>query len=129
MSTDEIIDNFNNIAIEFINQLKIVCPHSVIANNVDAIEMLINNQATKSKIIDQFTFYVLKYKDKIDEHNEDFFLHETFETESSGNSSIIMLISEIKEAWKNLCNDDKNKIFDYLRVMCFYSQEYLLITT
>ncbi len=128
MDIDTITDNFNNVAIEFIGQLKIVCPHSIIANNIDAIEMLINKQTTKNKIIDQFTFYVLKYKDKIDDHNEDFFLKETFEEESDGNSSIIMIINEVKGAWTGLCDDDKARVFDYLRVMCFYSQEYLLKT-
>lgn len=128
MDINEIVDNFNNVTVDFINQLKIVCPYSVIANNIDAVEILINNENTKQKIIDQFTFYVLKYKDKIDEHCEEFFLNETFEHESLGNSSIMMLITEIKDIWITLCQDDKKRVFDYLMVMCYYSQEYLLQT-
>ena len=75
MEVEEIINNFNNVAIDFMNQLKIVCPHSVIANNVDAIEILLKKQNTKNKIIDQYTFYVLKYKDEIDKYSEDFFFN------------------------------------------------------
>ena len=58
-----------------------------------------------------------------------FFLTETFDQESAGNASILMLIKELKDIWITLCEDDKRRVFDYLRVMCFYSQEYLLKTT
>lgn len=129
MNINEIVTNFNGVAIDFMNQLKNVCPHSIIANNIDAIESLMTMKGHERKIIDQFTYYVLKYKDKIDSYDESFFISCSFHNEANGSASITMLINELKEIWLKINKDDKKKIFDYLRVLCYYSQEYVLKIT
>ena len=128
-SPNEIIKKFNNIAIEFITQLKAICPRSIIANNAKMIKGVITTENTKNVMIEQYIFYVLKYKDKIDAYDEEFFLSEaTFDKEIGGSLSILSIINEIKEVWTTICEDDRRNIFDYMRVLCYYSQEYFLLS-
>lgn len=123
---DEIVDNFNDVAIQMLTELKKIIPHSLILENVDLIENITKKK--KTFLIDNFVMYVLQYKDEINSENEDFFLKHEF-TESSTSDGIIKMINEIKDMWKGLGNDKENKknIFGYFQVLCYYSEKYFII--
>lgn len=130
MNKEEISENFNKIAIDFIYALKTICPHSIIASNVDIIETLINTKSTKSVLLDQFTLNVLKYKDQIDANDDNFFLNNSFtkETVNAKNGKhVSMVIGELKNLWSDLNRENKTRIFEYMQVLCYYSHEYLLL--
>jgi hypothetical protein len=127
MNIQQTVEGFNNVVIDFMNQLKIVCPYSTITNNIDIISDALNSENTKNKVIDQFTYYVLKYKTQINEYDENFFIESTFEKETKGDNGLMQLMDELKVIWVKLCPDDKKKVFDYLRVLCYYSEQYFLL--
>jgi len=139
MQLQEIVSSFNTTALEFVSQLKKICPHSLIANNVDALESIMNNKASERKVLDQYALHVLKYKGQIDSYDEDFFMNNDFTAEASNAlgeldkkpnvGSITTLICELKDMWKTVESDNKRKVFDYLRVLSYYAQEYVLLIT
>ena len=129
MSKPQIVKSFNDVVVDFMNQLKIVCPYSTITNNIDLISNVLNQENTKNKIIGQYTYYVLKYKTKINNYDENFFLNSDFKEETNGDNALMQLMEELKEIWVKLCSGDKKKVFDYLRILCYYSEQYFLLTT
>lgn len=132
---DEIIENFNNVAMQLLEELRKIIPHSLILNNADLLKNLIEKENSKSVIIDNFVLHVLKYKDEIDNNNEDFFIKNDFKDiqKTSKTPGIIHIINEIKNLWKDIGNGDeelakqnRQNIFDYFKVLCFYAEQYFL---
>lgn len=125
---DELIKNFNDIALQMLGELKKIMPHSILLQNADLLKAFTQNESNKTVIIDGFVVHVLKYKDQIDSNDENFFLAHDFndEVQNSKNSSIVKIINEVKSMWKELSDENKQSIFGYLQVLCFYSQEYFI---
>lgn len=133
---DDIVKNFNDVAIQMLGELRKIIPHSVILNNTDLLKSFVKNSSKKTVLIDYFVVYVLKYKDEIDEENEDFFLKHDFEDISSSTkdtNSIVKIINEIKKMWRSITDKDdetsrqnKKNIFGYFKVLSFYAEKYFL---
>mgnify|MGYP000707572504 CR=1 FL=1 len=125
---EDVINNFNDVAIQMLTELKKIIPHSVILDNVDLVKYMTEKDDKKSILIDNFVYYVLKYKTEIDDSNENFFLKHDFNDSANGESNILKIINEIKNMWKTIEDpDNKKNIFSYLQVLCFYAEEYFLI--
>jgi len=127
MDVDTIVDDFNNIAIDFINVLKSLCKNSMILDNTGIIIESINNKTTRTAVIDQFLIHVLRYKPQIDENDESFFMDESFQQSLGQKQGVGMIIGELKAIWNKLNDENRNRIFDYMKVLCFYSQNYFLL--
>lgn len=126
---EQIVNDFNDIAINMLSELRKIIPHSIILNNIDLIEGITKNNKSKHVLIDNFVLHVLKYKKEIDSENEDFFLKNNFDDlKNKQNNNILKIIKEIKDMWKSLGNDKENKknIFGYFKVLCFYAEKYFL---
>ena len=122
--TQQIINDFNEEAINFANQLAEVCPDSILSGNVGYLQQTINKNS--SFLIDQFTLYVLKYKDQIDNKNNDFFLKTDFSKDASGKSTVIGKIFELKDTWGKLSQDNRDGIFTIMQILCYYSEQYYI---
>jgi len=127
MDVDTIVDDFNKIAIDFINVLKSLCKNSMILDNTGIIIESINNKTTRTAVIDQFLIHVLRYKPQIDENDESFFMDESFQQSLGQKQGVGMIIGELKAIWNKLNDENRNRIFDYMKVLCFYSQNYFLL--
>ena len=111
-----------------LTELKKIIPHSVILDNIDLVKYMTEKEEKKRILIDNYVYYVLKYKDEIDDSNEDFFLKNDFKDSTGGESNIVKIINEIKSMWKTIEDpDNKKNIFSYLQVLCFYAEEYFLL--
>jgi len=127
MDVDTIVDDFNKIAIDFLNVLKSLCKNSMILDNTGIIIESINNKTTRTAVIDQFLIHVLRYKPQIDENDESFFMDESFQQSLGQKQGVGMIIGELKAIWNKLNDENRNRIFDYMKVLCFYSQNYFLL--
>lgn len=124
---NENINDFNSVTKQFMEELSLICPNSIITSNIDLIDKIL--QKHKTAIIDQFALHILDYKDQLDNKNEDFFISNTFSDKTQDNKTLIGLILELKTIWKSLSDNNKNKIFEYLQVLCYYAREYVLYIT
>lgn len=121
------VEDFNNVALQFIDQLTLICPNSIITNNTDLFKEIINKK--KTTVIDQFALNLYDYKSQIDKCDEDFFLTNDFSDKTNNDKTLIGLMLELKGIWKKLNTLNKQKIFEYLQVLCYYTQEYILCIT
>jgi hypothetical protein len=119
---EEIINNFNTIALEFATQIGTVCPTSFIANNIDILTRVIKQEP--QKILDLFVEYVLKYKPQIDAKDEKFFMNNTFSNDIEGNSDAIGKIFEFKTFWKQLSHHNKEIVQQYMQFLCQLALSY-----
>ena len=135
---DKIIDDFNDVLMTFIKELKKICPHSLITNNADVVEGIINSASTKKMPIEQFVLNVLEYKNQIDEYNESFFLSREFKMKADltikdskyiKTSGFMNILGDVESIWTTLSDDNKKNIFDYMQVLCYYAQEFFLMVT
>lgn len=129
MNKEQLVTDFNNVSIEFIKQLSLICPDSVITSNAGLVEKVLNNPTSKNVVIDQFALNVLDYKKNIDNFDEDFFISNSFDKHINDNQVLMQLMSDLKNMWLTLNSQNKKSIFEYLQVLCYYANEYLLLIT
>ena len=75
------VDKFNEYFLNLIIGIGKACNKPIIVNNIDLLKNDLNNH--KERIINYFILYVLKYKDKIDKRDENFFLNNTYEDDTN----------------------------------------------
>jgi len=119
----EDIHNFNNMFTELVNQLSIICPTSIIANNNGILKQIIRKD--QKKIIDIFIQYVLKYKPLIDKGDDVFFMNNTYSNECGSDDNMINKVFEFKELWKQLNQNNKNIVIQYMQLLCQIALSYI----
>lgn len=113
---------FNQTLYDLASQLVILCPYSFVAKNISVLGILLNTEP--SKVIDLFTLRALKYKNQFDSGNDSFFLNGNFSDDVNGDSSIVGKIFELKESWKNLSDENKKIVRQYIKYLFELSNEY-----
>ena len=124
---DEYVLSFNETLIDFLLNLSKIIPNSLIGKNIVDIEKAIREKGNRYKFIDVFVAKVLKYKSQIDDGNEDFFMEQSFNDDTEGDSSMVNRIFEFKDLWKKLDENNKKVVIQYLQVLCELAQEYFII--
>lgn len=119
---EEIVTNFNTLALEFVTQISSICPTSFISNNIDIFTRIIRQEP--HKVIDIFVEYVLKYKPRIDASDETFFINNTFSADVGQNSDAISKVFEFKTIWKQLSNANKEIVKQYMQYLCQLALNY-----
>ena len=120
------VEQFNSFFINLVEGISIACNKKIVLNNLDILKSIIDNK--KETVIDFFSLHVLKYKDKIDKRDDNFFMTHTFEGESEKNN-ILSKVLEFKELWSELTDENKNTVKDYMILLCNLSQNYVLEVT
>ena len=124
---DTIVTEFNSTLIDFSKNIATIFPSSLIGNNLNLIVSILNSKEpdTKHKIMHTFICKILPYKNKIDEGDETFFLTKSF-NDDTGDSNILNNIFEIKSLWKQLNDNNKKYVIQYMQLLCEISQEYYI---
>lgn len=137
----QLIQDFNDELIHFAKSMSELVPNSTLSNNLDYLEHLTKNKP--KFIIDQFVIHVLKYKEQIDNHKEEFFLGDEFskeldetvdksleEKKNNGEAvdkkNIMSKIFDFTEIWRTLSKENKEGIFTTMSVLCYYCEEYFM---
>lgn len=132
MSKQELINDFNIIFLDMANYIAASCPSSVIGRNIKDINKAFEylSPKNKNKFINGYALKVLKYKEFIDEENEEYFFQEIEKDEIKNNSDLKsneIDLYELKTIWCKLKQEDKDQIFQYLQSLCAISQEYIFL--
>jgi hypothetical protein len=75
------------------------------------------------KIVDIFVQYILKYKQQIDSGDENFFMSKTYDNEID--DDMINKVFEFKTLWKQLNDDNKGVVIQYMQCLCQLSLNYV----
>lgn len=121
MDKIKLAEEFNTYCIQFLDFMYDLTKNSDITFYKKAINTVV--KAEKSKIIEQFIAYCLKYKNKVDEKDKNFFLDTDFSSECN-NESLFHVI-KIKDIFKALDDKTIELIFQYLIVLCELSANYM----
>ena len=90
--------------------------------NVYYDQLLFLKKANMFTPIDLFyTNGVLKYITEIIEKDEKFFMNKINDIEQQ-NQDKMTIIEHIKSVWFLLSNENKNNIWNYIRIICFYAE-------
>ena len=117
---------FNNVVIDFIDDCILVIPQEP-KFKIYKQALLIFKKYNPRKIPETFKSYLVLYRPQIDARDETFFLKSSFnevheinkklEIEEEEQEEIFKVINEIKNYWKELSNENKNTIWEYMDVM------------
>mgnify|MGYP004001577469 CR=1 FL=1 len=124
---NEIIENFNTVSLELADQIVQIYPDSLFANNTYRMKSLV--KLSKTKLIDQFVIHILIYKKYIDEKDDYIFTDNSILEAIKDSKLLTTLMSDIQTLWVNLNNTNKQKIFEYMQVQCYYANEYVIYIT
>lgn len=123
------VTEFNNMLIDLASQLAVLCPSSIIANNIDVLTHIVKKKP--KVVIDAFVLYVLKYKQRIDAGDEDFFLNNSFDSEISdvekrtNENDLVKKAFEFKAIWKQLSQQNRDIVKQYMQYMCQLALTYI----
>lgn len=123
---DQLIDDFNGVLYQFALNIAYVLPDSIIGQHKNMIENKINDPDLRSIFINVFTSKILKYKNKIDAGDHDFFLNKNFKEDLEDNQALLAKIFEFKNIWKELSNENQQMVIQYMQILCQLSQQYFM---
>ncbi len=126
---EEIINDFNNTLLNCAQNLAIVCPNTLISDNIKDIEKIIKRKQNFTKFIDMFCMKVLKYKSQIDNMDEKFFMEKDYGSDvndigQSDPGDIVSKIFTLKDIWGKLSNDNRQIVMINMQILCALAQEY-----
>ena len=107
------MEQFNSTLIDFADQLSLVCPNSIISNNIDTIKSILKSHP--KKIIELFIIYVLPDKEKIDIADHDYFLKKSYEDAAKDSGVPIQKVFEFKSIWIELTPENQNFVIQYMQ--------------
>jgi hypothetical protein len=120
------IKDFNSATIEFIDFVAKICPVDDIRKDLCAYKNLarIAINANSRKLIDNYVVHVLKYKDNIENYDEEFFINKKFDDNEGGNEVSMMESMKFKDIWQLLDDKQKKNIFNRVIKMTSYAELY-----
>jgi len=109
---------FNNLIFRFVDDLIDTFPEE---NDFKVYKrtFTILKSANAKKMCNLFKVYSYNYREKILSKDESFFIDNEYTDikEANGSESIGGIIEKLKEHWKTLASDNKEKIWQYLSTM------------
>ena len=118
------VDNFNKTLLDLSEQLSLICPNTVVSNNLGNLRMILNN--FPNKILELFIIHVLPDKDKIDAGDKDYFLNKSYNDALDNDTNATKKFFEFKDIWYKLSNENQTLVVQYMQCMCYYAQEYFM---
>ena len=122
----ETIIKFNNILKVFLNELcDMNLKNNMIKSNKDIIDNYVNKE--KEQVLMVFIKYVLPYYEHIQKKDENFFLNHDFQKEIKAEKASVVSLDDIfsfKKSWNFLENSDKEKIFNFMNLLCLIAFQY-----
>ncbi len=129
MNNNNIFNDFNSLLLRLITNIKNICPRSIVGRNYSMIKYTITNIKDNERFIGLFVTNVLKYKEFIDNENEQFFTEKSYEGDvnKNKNKNVMDQIFQLKDVWGILSKENKKIIFTYMQILCNMAQEYFNI--
>jgi len=118
------LNDFNKTLLDLSEQLSLICPNTIISNNLSNLRMVINN--FPNKIIELFIIHVLPDKDRIDASDKDYFLNKSYTDALDNDTNATKKFFEFKDIWFKLSNENQNLVIQYMQCLCYYAQEYFM---
>ena len=122
------ISKFNNQLKEFVEDLR-----SLNMNNIEELDNGLYYLKFNSKLgINMFRECILDDDMKrimIFKQNDSFFLSQNENYYNNKHNVTLSMINEIKEKWKSLENIEKQKIWNYLKILIYFSDQDMGIDT
>jgi hypothetical protein len=106
---------FNNVLIQFMDDCMMVFPEEKEFKKYKRGAEVLKEYNPK-KVPTIFKEYAKLYREKIDKRDETFFLENEY-SDIQEDNELIGLIDKIKKYWKNLTEDNKDKIWKYIEVL------------
>lgn len=114
---------FNNVVTQFIEDLILTFPEDMEFRKFKTGFLLVKKTNHK-KLLQVFKFYIKSYKTKIINKDEKFFLiTDSNNLSQMEDNSISNLLDKLKVYWKNLSNNNKEKIWKYLNTLIILSEK------
>ena len=104
---------FNNLILKFIDELILLFPEDSDFAHYK-LKILFLKKANAKKLCELFKIYIYNYKDEINNKNEAFFLESDYSETVTKNDNIYKILDKLKLYWKELTDNNKNKIWEYL---------------
>lgn len=118
---------FNEQLINFLEDIQKIYNDNDVETTISLIKDGVKFNA--KLIIEQFILKVLPFKEKIYEQDEDFFLSMDLNKHIGGGQNELQKIMKFTKVWTKLSSDDKQIIFDYMKVLIHYTEEYFKLFT
>ena len=119
---ENLIDEFNTTSCMCVEFILSVTDDSDLKFYKKAMEKLI--EIEKIKIIEQFIIYCLPHYDYIMNHDEKYFINLN-STDIDVNKDSFIEILKLRKYLVSLDKNMKKLIFEYLKLLCNYSKQYL----
>ncbi len=126
MNNNNIFEEFNSLLLRLITNIKNICPRSIIGRNYSMLKYTITDIKNNKRFIGLFVTNVLKYKEFIDNGDEQFFTEKSYEGDvnKNKNKNVMDQIFQLKDVWDILSEENKKIIFTYMQILCNMAQEY-----
>lgn len=118
------VTDFNKTLLDLSEQLSLICPNTVVSNNLGNLRMVMNN--FPSKILELFIIHVLPDKDRIDASDKDYFLNKSYDDALDNDKNATKKFFEFKDIWYKLSNENQTLVVQYMQCLCYYAQEYFM---
>jgi hypothetical protein len=118
------VTNFNKTLLDLSEQLSLICPNTIVSNNLTNLKMIINN--FPNKILELFIIHVLPDKDKIDNADKNYFLNKSYDNALDKDKDATKKFFEFKDIWYKLTDQNQNLVIQYMQCLCYYAQEYFM---
>lgn len=127
METSQHLNDFISTLIDLMDGLSVIpqIKQSIIFQNIGLVQNSINSN--KQKVIEQFIIHVLPFKTEIDNGNDEFFLNHDYSNKNNVDKNGLEQIFQFKSVWKTLSDENKDTIKDYMKILCYCSNEYFKI--
>lgn len=120
----KLISNFNTVVSNLAEDIAMINPGSMIANNKKVIHNIVTSNPVK--LLDLFIIYVLPDKHYIDAGDEQYFLGKTY-SDLTTDSDSIKLVFEFHKFWHALTPGNKHAIIQCMRVLCKIATSYFAL--
>lgn len=127
-SKQQLIKDFKDIFLGFIENVYLLCPNSILTNNKSIINGIINNKP--ELIMNVYMSKVLVYKNEFEKDPEKFISTHNFEDDLDDNdkNDIKDYINQIfifKNIWNGLTKQNKDIIIKYIKYLNTLSEKYI----
>lgn len=116
----EIIDNFNDVSISFLDFIKTLNKNPKIELCKTISQQIIKLQP--NKLIEQYIVHCLVHHEKLEERDEDYFRN--LDVKISDKYSNLFDVVKIRNILESYDSKTKNLLFDYLIILSNYAKQY-----
>lgn len=112
-----IIETFNDVVIDMIDNLSETCPNSIIATHKSTIINVLNDKKYKNKFMTIFMRDVMPYRKQLESNDESFFLGDEIYNKLIIKKDHMNYVHMVKKMWRTLDQQNKDILFTYMNIL------------